>query len=245
MGLAMGLVTNKPEAFTTPLVSALGLDPFLSVSVSGDTLAVKKPDPAPLQHAAQQMGVAVDRCLYVGDSRADLDAAEAAGKMIVRVPHGYPGGADASADRPQLLTFFYSHCNSVCPVLISALRNVQTHALNEGYGDEVAFHPTTFDPDRDDADRLRTYGEEMNVDLAAGNWRFLRPASSARAEGVVAEQFGVSFERTHPEGMDMYMFAHAALTLLVNADGYVERAYREKQPDPGTMTADLATVRNG
>ncbi|TQE99957.1 MAG: phosphoglycolate phosphatase [Spiribacter salinus] len=104
MGLAMGLVTNKPEAFTTPLVSALGLDPFLSVSVSGDTLAVKKPDPAPLQHAAQQMGVAVDRCLYVGDSRADLDAADAAGMMMVRVPHGYPGGADAFADRPQLLT---------------------------------------------------------------------------------------------------------------------------------------------
>ena len=150
-----------------------------------------------------------------------------------------------SVDRPQLLTFFYSHCNSVCPVLISALRNVQTHALNEGYGDEVAFHPTTFDPERDDADRLRTYGEEMNVDLAAGNWRFLRPASIGRAEEVVGEQFGVSFERTHPEGMDMYMFAHAALTLLVNADGYVERAYREKQPDPETMTADLETVRNG
>jgi len=104
LGLSMGLVTNKPEAFTTPLVSALGLDPFLSVSVSGDTLAVKKPDPAPLQHAAKQLGLAVDRCLYVGDSRADLDAADAAGMMMVRVPHGYPGGNDAFAGRPQLFT---------------------------------------------------------------------------------------------------------------------------------------------
>jgi protein SCO1/2 len=149
-----------------------------------------------------------------------------------------------SVDRPQLLTFFYSHCNSVCLVLISALRNVQTHTLNEGYADAVAFHPTTFDPERDDADRLRTYGEEMNVDLAAGNWQFLRPASRGRAEAVVQEQFGVSFERTHPEEMEMYMFAHAALTLLVNADGYVERAYRTKQPDPERLVEDLRTVRN-
>lgn len=146
-------------------------------------------------------------------------------------------------DRPQLLTFFYSHCNTVCPTLIAALRNVQTHALENGYGDAVAFQPVTFDPQRDDAARLRTYAEQMNVAADAGNWQFLRPASPERAKAVVQEQFGVNFQRTHPEDMEMYMFTHAALTLLVNDDGYVERAYRTKQPDPGTMIDDLATVR--
>lgn len=58
------------------------------------------------------------------------------------------------------------------------------------------------------------------------------------------DEFGVRFERTHPEEMDMYMFAHAALTLLVNADGYIERAYRTKQPDPKRLVEDLRTVRN-
>ncbi|MEF8886166.1 MAG: SCO family protein [Haloarculaceae archaeon] len=147
-------------------------------------------------------------------------------------------------DRPQFLTFFYSHCNTVCPILVSALRNVQARALNEGYADEVVFHPTTFDPERDDADRLRTYGEEMNVDLAAGNWEFLRPASRGRAEEVVQEQFGVAFERTHPDDMEKYMFAHTALVVLVNGDGYVERAYRTKQPDSERLAEDLRTVRN-
>lgn len=104
LGLPMGLVTNKPEAFTTPLVKALGLDAFFPASVSGDTLAVKKPDPAPLRLAAEQLDVTPGQCLYVGDSRADLEAAEAAGMLMVRVPHGYPGGADAFADRPGLLT---------------------------------------------------------------------------------------------------------------------------------------------
>jgi beta-phosphoglucomutase-like phosphatase (HAD superfamily) len=44
--------------------------------VSGDTLPVRKPDPAPLQHAAASIGVAAHECVYPGDAEracADLD----------------------------------------------------------------------------------------------------------------------------------------------------------------------------
>jgi len=146
-------------------------------------------------------------------------------------------------ETPSLLTFFYSHCQTVCPVLISTQRNVQAHAMNNGYGDAVSFFPVTFDPDRDTAERLQTYAEEMNVDPGEANWHFLRPASTERATAVVQEQFGVAFQRTEPEDMDTYMFTHAALTLLVNADGFVERAYRSKSPDEEAIIADLKTVR--
>jgi protein SCO1/2 len=146
-------------------------------------------------------------------------------------------------ETPSLLTFFYSHCNTVCPVLISTMRGVQTHALNEGYGDEVTFLPVSFDPERDDAARFREYASEMHVNLDAGNWHFLRPASKDRAAEVVTDEFGVFFERTHPEDMDTYMFTHAAVTLLVNAEGYVERAYRTKSPDERQIIEDLKKVR--
>jgi protein SCO1/2 len=53
----------------------------------------------------------------------------------------------------------------------------------------------------------------------------------------------VTFERTHPEDMEMYMFTHSALTFLVNGDGYVERAYRSKAPNEGQILDDLAAVR--
>jgi protein SCO1/2 len=148
-----------------------------------------------------------------------------------------------AVETPSLLTFFYSYCQTVCPVLIATMRNVQTHALNEGYGDAVSFLPTTFDPQRDDAARLRGYASERNVALEAGNWRFLRPASTERAESVVADRFGVSFERTHPEEMDRYMFTHAAMTTLVNGDGYIERSYRTRSPDPERIVEDLRRVR--
>ena len=146
-------------------------------------------------------------------------------------------------ETPSLLTFFYSHCRTVCPVLISTQRNIQAHALNNGYGDAVSFFPVTFDPARDTAERLQTYAEDMNVDPAEENWHFLRPASKDRAKAVVQEQFGVAFQRTEPEDMDSYMFTHAALTLLVNADGFVERAYRSKSPDEETIISDLKAVR--
>ncbi len=105
MGLPLGIVTNKPSAFTGPLLEAMELAAFFPVTVSGDTLAVKKPDPAPLIYAAEQLGVDIRQCLYVGDSQADWQASHAAGSTLVRVPHGYPGKADVFADHPDTLTW--------------------------------------------------------------------------------------------------------------------------------------------
>lgn len=167
-----------------------------------------------------------------------------------------------SVGNPQLLTYFYSYCGTVCPVLISTMRNVQTHALNNGYGDQIECHPLTFDPARDDANRLRRYASQMNVDMNAGNWHFLRPESAARAEAVITDGFGVAFEKTtsgSESGTDGnstqdgsggghdgegYMFVHTAMTHLVNGDGYVERAYRSKSPDAEGIIADLKELRN-
>lgn len=98
-------------------------------------------------------------------------------------------------DRDVVMTFFYSHCMSICPVLIRALERIQKHAAPDGHGDDVVFLAVTFDPERDDGDRLRAYADERGVDLDAGNWHFLRP-SPDRTKDVVQETFGVSFQRT-------------------------------------------------
>lgn len=163
----------------------------------------------------------------------------------VSLPAPLAGGSRNLRDlgTPGLLTFFYSHCQTVCPVLIGTLRNVQAHAQTNEYADEVAFAPVTFDPARDTADRLEAYGDEMNVTTAADGWQFLRPESEERAKTVVQEEFGVDFRRTEPEDMEMYMFAHTSLTLLVNADGYVERAYQTSSPDEQAIIDDLTELR--
>jgi phosphoglycolate phosphatase len=91
-GLRLACVTNKPEAFTLPLLRALGLLERLDLAVAGDTLAGKKPDPVQLEHCAQRFGIPSHRLLMVGDSANDTRAARAAGCPVVCVPYGYRGG---------------------------------------------------------------------------------------------------------------------------------------------------------
>lgn len=99
-GLALGLVTNKPERFIAPLLTALGIAEDFAVVVGGDTLAQKKPHPAPLLHAAQQLSVEPAAALMVGDSRNDVLAARRAGMSVVCVPYGYNHGEDIHLTSP-------------------------------------------------------------------------------------------------------------------------------------------------
>ena len=87
-----------------PLLASLGIDGYFAATVSGDTLEVKKPPPGPLLHAAETLQVDIRGCLYVGDSAADRDAAQAAGATLVRVPYGYPGDDAIFAGHPAALT---------------------------------------------------------------------------------------------------------------------------------------------
>jgi phosphoglycolate phosphatase len=98
--LPLGVVTNKPERFTQPLLAALGIARDFAVVVGGDTLAQKKPHPAPLLYAAEQLGVAPAAVLMVGDSRNDVLAARQAGMPVVCVPYGYNHGEDIRLTAP-------------------------------------------------------------------------------------------------------------------------------------------------
>lgn len=90
-GLRWGIVTNKAQRFTKPLVKALGLDTRAGAVVSGDTTPHAKPHPAPLLEAARQMGVAAQDCVYVGDDLRDVQAGHAAGMRTVAAAWGYLG----------------------------------------------------------------------------------------------------------------------------------------------------------
>lgn len=93
-GYRVACVTNKAEAFTVPLLKDKGLYDHFEVVVSGDTCAEKKPHPMPLLFAAEQLGVAPENALMIGDSRSDVKAARAAGFHIFCMTYGYNHGED-------------------------------------------------------------------------------------------------------------------------------------------------------
>ena len=97
-GLALACVTNKPSRFTKPVLEKSGLTGFFGAVVSGDDLSLKKPDPAPLEFAAEQLGVPLTACVLVGDSINDIRAAGAAEIPVLWATYGYAGQDDIEQD---------------------------------------------------------------------------------------------------------------------------------------------------
>jgi len=95
--LRWGIVTNKPEWLTFPLLEQLGLAERAGVVIGGDSLAERKPHPMPLQVAAERLGVACERCIYVGDDERDVVAARAANMKSLVAAYGYIEDAAAIA----------------------------------------------------------------------------------------------------------------------------------------------------
>ena len=92
MGLSLGIVTNKPMEFTTPLVEKKGILPYFDVLVGGDTCEHKKPHPQPLLYAMEQLQSDSHHTVFVGDSLNDSAAAAAAAIPCLMLPYGYNEG---------------------------------------------------------------------------------------------------------------------------------------------------------
>ena len=109
--LPWGIVTNKSERFTNPLVDLMGLSKRSISTVSGDTTPHSKPHPEPILHAARIANLDPKKSLYVGDDIRDIIAGKAAGMKTVAAAYGYCGceeppeawGADFIIQTPQEL----------------------------------------------------------------------------------------------------------------------------------------------
>lgn len=92
-GHVCAVVTNKPERLARLLLDQLDLTRHFAAVVGGDTLAVCKPDPAPLHHALDALGQGAlgqaTPAVMIGDSDVDARAAAAAGLPFALFLGGY------------------------------------------------------------------------------------------------------------------------------------------------------------
>jgi len=111
-GLKWGVVTNKRERFTLPLMKALQLDGRAACIVSGDTTAFGKPHPEPMLAACKQAGVEPAECVFIGDAKHDISAGKNVRMKTLAALYGYLNpedspetwGADALIESPQQIT---------------------------------------------------------------------------------------------------------------------------------------------
>lgn len=84
-----GVVTNKVEQLTLPIMKQSGLISRAGCVICGDTLNVSKPHPAPVSLACELLGVEPGQAIMVGDDQRDLDAGQAAGTHTALAAYGY------------------------------------------------------------------------------------------------------------------------------------------------------------
>ncbi|GGD30996.1 phosphoglycolate phosphatase [Franconibacter pulveris 1160] len=113
-GMPMALVTNKPTPFVAPLLEALGIAKFFTVIIGGDDVTNKKPHPEPLLMVLEKLGLAAPELLFVGDSRNDILAAQAAGCCSVGLTYGYNYGEAIALSKPDII---FDHFRDLLPAL--------------------------------------------------------------------------------------------------------------------------------
>jgi len=87
-GVACSVLSNKPEAMSRAILDGLGLAARFVAIVGGDTLPVRKPDPAGLERLRAVTRTARERTLLVGDTAIDVGTARAAGVAFCGVAWG-------------------------------------------------------------------------------------------------------------------------------------------------------------
>lgn len=87
IGVKIGLCTNKPYAPAVHILDHLQIAQYFDAVIGGDSLPVKKPDPAPLRETISRLQA--DDVLYVGDSPVDYQTAQNAGVDFAFFTQGY------------------------------------------------------------------------------------------------------------------------------------------------------------
>jgi phosphoglycolate phosphatase len=102
-GRTLCCVTNKESKFALALLEFAGLRDFFAAVLCADRPEDRKPSPNLLRAACAHAAVEPAQMLCVGDSRADIGAAHAAGCRVVAVDYGYHRDLPLAELRPDAI----------------------------------------------------------------------------------------------------------------------------------------------
>ena len=154
-----------------------------------------------------------------------------------------------------VLTFLYTNCPDVCPIVTSRLREVQT--LLGSDADDARFVAVSVDPDRDTIESAREYLDKWGL---SANWHFLvgdRPeleevwkayyVDPAVSDHDPLEESGQAGPTPEPRGaigalsaeiMERYLVVHSTPVFLIDRDGR-RRVVFTPPLEPEDMAEDI------
>jgi protein SCO1 len=132
------------------------------------------------------------------------------------------------------VTFIYTSCRDVCPLLTEKMAEVQDE-LGADFGPKIAFVSITVDPENDNSEALRAYAEAHGADL--GGWSFLTGAPASVRD--VAHRYGAAVVEAADGQVD-----HTLLTTLVDGRGAMRVQYLGFRFDPEEFRRDVLSLLN-
>jgi protein SCO1 len=132
------------------------------------------------------------------------------------------------------VTFIYTSCPDVCPMLTDKMARVQDE-LGADFGSKIAFLSISVDPEHDTPEVLKEYAEVLDADLAG--WSFLTGTPAAVRE--VAHRYGVAVAPAADGQVD-----HTLLTTLVDRQGTMRVQYLGYRFDEEEFRHDLLDLVN-
>jgi phosphoglycolate phosphatase len=87
--LYWGIITNKPNRFTQPIVDGLKFPARPDVVLCPDHVTRAKPAPEALELACRQTGCKPAETIYIGDHKRDIDCGISAGSKTIAAGFGY------------------------------------------------------------------------------------------------------------------------------------------------------------
>jgi protein SCO1 len=130
------------------------------------------------------------------------------------------------------LTFIYTGCPDICPLLTQKMVDVQD-ALGAEFGSKIAFVSISLDPERDTPAVLKDYAQFWGAKL--DGWTFL--TGSLEAVRDVTRQYGVFFSKKEDGSVE-----HSQLTSVVDAEGQMRVQYLGARFDPEEFRHDLLSL---
>jgi protein SCO1/2 len=134
-----------------------------------------------------------------------------------------------------IVTFAYTTCPDVCPLITAAMRQVQDALKPEERASTYLLTITT-DPEIDTPNVMASYAKRYGVDLA--NWAFLSGGGTALKK--VWQNFGVGVRRKARGLID-----HTTLTAIVDPSGTMRIVYIGTAPDPKVILRDSRRLLHG
>jgi len=105
-GMKLALATSTLRDYMAVKLAPLReakVDNLLEVIITADDVRKKKPHAEPLVKCSAMLGLAPDQCVYVGDTRVDIRAGNAAGMKTVGVLTGFDGYDALQKEKPDVI----------------------------------------------------------------------------------------------------------------------------------------------